>query len=577
MSSSDAQPFAVLSMHCGGTQPLRHAGEKPRSVTSDRTEDTDRPLANARQGGTRDLRDRGDVAVSFRSRPRNPAYGRQGRARRGGEAEHRAHAAARHRAPRQAVTTAVLAAALPSPAPASAPPTPTPDLPRRSQRPRANAPTATLCLINAERRARGLAPLTANARLARAAQGHAADMVARDYFSHFSPSGSSFTDRLRRVGYARQCLGGRGDARLGQPHPALAGVARGRLDAESAAPGDPAQPGLSRGGHRHRGRLAERRGRERHVRRRVRPPTLLSGFGPLHRLSAREPEDPGPARHVRRARRRCARAHGARGACPPHPRARRLCAHRDAGLRGDGAVRARGGESTDVVQKEMYTLDEGPSESLTLRPEGTAPVCRAYLEHGMHKLPQPVKLWYLSSFFRRERPQAGRFRQFWQIGAEAIGSADPGVDAELILLLAELLEAVGARGLRLRLSSLGTPATREQYRARPPGLPARARGRAVGGGARPHRPQPAARVRRRPSRHAPGDGGRAAAARPAQRRGRVSTSRPSARCSTAPASPTRSTRRSCAGSTTTRARCSSSPPTRSAPRAASAAAGATTG
>ena len=127
---------------------------------------------------------------------------------------------------------------------------------------------------------------------------------------------------------------------------------------------------------------------------------------------------------------------------------------------------ARGvGESTDVVQKEMYTIDEGPSESLTLRPEGTAPVCRAYLEHGMHKLPQPVKLWYLSSFFRRERPQAGRFRQFWQVGAEAIGSSDPAVDAELILLLSELLEAVGARGLRLRLSSLGTPETREQYRA----------------------------------------------------------------------------------------------------------------
>ena len=126
---------------------------------------------------------------------------------------------------------------------------------------------------------------------------------------------------------------------------------------------------------------------------------------------------------------------------------------------------ARGvGESTDVVQKEMYTLDEGPSESLTLRPEGTAPVCRAYLEHGMHKLPQPVKLWYLWSFFRRERPQAGRYRQFWQVGAEAIGSDDPAVDAELILLLSELLEAVGARGLRLRLSSLGTPATRETYR-----------------------------------------------------------------------------------------------------------------
>jgi histidyl-tRNA synthetase len=126
---------------------------------------------------------------------------------------------------------------------------------------------------------------------------------------------------------------------------------------------------------------------------------------------------------------------------------------------------ARGvGESTDVVQKEMYTFDEGGADSLTLRPEGTAPVARAYMEHGMHKLPQPVKLWYLSSFFRRERPQQGRYRQFWQVGAEAIGSEDPAVDAELILLLAELLEAIGARGLRLRLSSLGDPETRAAYR-----------------------------------------------------------------------------------------------------------------
>jgi histidyl-tRNA synthetase len=124
---------------------------------------------------------------------------------------------------------------------------------------------------------------------------------------------------------------------------------------------------------------------------------------------------------------------------------------------------ARGvGESTDVVQKEMYTF---PDEGVTLRPEGTAPVCRAYLEHGMHKLPQPVKLWYLGAYFRRERPQQGRFRQFWQLGAEAIGSDDPAVDAESILLLAEILEAIAARGLRLRISSLGTPETRAQYRA----------------------------------------------------------------------------------------------------------------
>jgi len=127
---------------------------------------------------------------------------------------------------------------------------------------------------------------------------------------------------------------------------------------------------------------------------------------------------------------------------------------------------ARGvGESTDVVQKEMYTLEGGEGQSITLRPEGTAPVCRAYLEHGMHKLPQPVKLWYLSSFFRRERPQKGRFRQFWQVGAEAIGSDDPAVDAESILLLAELLEALGCRGVRLRIGSLGTPATRRAYRS----------------------------------------------------------------------------------------------------------------
>ena len=130
------------------------------------------------------------------------------------------------------------------------------------------------------------------------------------------------------------------------------------------------------------------------------------------------------------------------------------------------ALFARGvGESTDVVQKEMYTFDDGGGNSITLRPEGTAPVCRAYLEHGMHKLPQPVKLWYLGTFFRSERPQHGRYRQFWQVGAEAIGSDDPAVDAELILLLGELLEAVGVQPVRLLLSSLGTPDTRAGYKA----------------------------------------------------------------------------------------------------------------
>jgi histidyl-tRNA synthetase len=123
------------------------------------------------------------------------------------------------------------------------------------------------------------------------------------------------------------------------------------------------------------------------------------------------------------------------------------------------------GEATDIVQKEMYTFDDGGGRSLTLRPEGTAPVCRAYIEHGMHKLPQPVKLWYLSSFFRAEAPQRGRYRQFWQVGAEAIGSAAPETDAELIVLLADLLESLGVKETRLHLSSLGSPETRAEYRA----------------------------------------------------------------------------------------------------------------
>lgn len=128
---------------------------------------------------------------------------------------------------------------------------------------------------------------------------------------------------------------------------------------------------------------------------------------------------------------------------------------------------ARGvGESTDIVQKEMYTFTDGSGRSLTLRPEGTAPVCRAYVEHGMHKRPAPVKLWYMGSFFRYERAQAGRYRQFWQIGAEALGSEDPAVDAESILLLGALLQETGVREARLRISSLGSPDSRAEYRER---------------------------------------------------------------------------------------------------------------
>jgi histidyl-tRNA synthetase len=124
------------------------------------------------------------------------------------------------------------------------------------------------------------------------------------------------------------------------------------------------------------------------------------------------------------------------------------------------------GESTDIVRKEMFTFEDAAARSLTLRPEGTAPVCRAFVEHGMHKLRQPVKLWYLSSFFRHERAQAGRYRQFWQIGAEALGSEDPALDAESIALLATLLKETGVREVRLRLSSLGSAAARADYRER---------------------------------------------------------------------------------------------------------------
>jgi histidyl-tRNA synthetase len=130
----------------------------------------------------------------------------------------------------------------------------------------------------------------------------------------------------------------------------------------------------------------------------------------------------------------------------------------------DTELFARGvGEATDIVQKEMFTFEDKAGRSLTLRPEGTAGVCRAYVEHGMHKLAQPVKLWYRGPFFRHEAPQAGRFRQFTQVGAEALGSDDPSLDAELILLLAELIERAGAGPARLRLSSLGTPQTRAAY------------------------------------------------------------------------------------------------------------------
>ncbi len=121
------------------------------------------------------------------------------------------------------------------------------------------------------------------------------------------------------------------------------------------------------------------------------------------------------------------------------------------------------GEETDIVQKEMYTFEDRGNDLLTLRPEGTAPVCRAYLEHGMHNLTQPVRLYYISQIFRYERPQAGRFRQHWQFGAEAIGSGDPAIDAELTEIAWTIYNSLGLSQLVLKLNSVGCRNCRGQY------------------------------------------------------------------------------------------------------------------
>lgn len=121
------------------------------------------------------------------------------------------------------------------------------------------------------------------------------------------------------------------------------------------------------------------------------------------------------------------------------------------------------GEGTDIVEKEMYTFSDRGGDSLTLRPEGTAPVVRAYLEHGMHRLPQPVKLSYIASIFRYDRPQAGRLRQHHQFGVEALGEEAAAIDAEIISLLLQLYRDVGLTGISLQLNSIGDAACRPQY------------------------------------------------------------------------------------------------------------------
>ncbi|MCL6097494.1 MAG: histidine--tRNA ligase [Bacteroidetes bacterium] len=129
------------------------------------------------------------------------------------------------------------------------------------------------------------------------------------------------------------------------------------------------------------------------------------------------------------------------------------------------ALFARGiGEATDIVSKEMYTFLDRSGESLTLRPEMTAGVVRAFIEHSLDKKQNLNKLYYVSPMFRQERPQAGRLRQFHQFGAEAIGSNDPLLDAEMIIMAYEIFKALGLKNLLVKINSLGVPSSREDYK-----------------------------------------------------------------------------------------------------------------
>lgn len=122
------------------------------------------------------------------------------------------------------------------------------------------------------------------------------------------------------------------------------------------------------------------------------------------------------------------------------------------------------GETTDVVSKEMYTFDTKGSKSLTLRPEGTAPAIRAYVQHNLGAMLPVNKLYYIARLFRYERPQAGRYREHTQLGIEAVGSKDPAIDAEVIALAAKFVESVGVKQYELKLNSIGCPECRPSYR-----------------------------------------------------------------------------------------------------------------
>jgi histidyl-tRNA synthetase len=121
------------------------------------------------------------------------------------------------------------------------------------------------------------------------------------------------------------------------------------------------------------------------------------------------------------------------------------------------------GDESDIVSKEMYVFEDRGGERVALRPEGTAGVCRAYIEHGMASRPQPVRLYYFGPMFRYDRPQAGRYRQLWQFGVECIGDPSPAADVEVIELQRMLYEQLGLGDLTLRINSIGTADTRHRY------------------------------------------------------------------------------------------------------------------
>jgi histidyl-tRNA synthetase len=121
------------------------------------------------------------------------------------------------------------------------------------------------------------------------------------------------------------------------------------------------------------------------------------------------------------------------------------------------------GQGSDVVQKEMYTFADRSDRSLTLRPEGTAPICRAYVEHGLHREAQPQKLYTIASMYRYGAPGRGRYREHWQLSVEAIGSDDPAIDAEIVQLYDTLLHRLGVTSYRLELNSIGCRECRPAY------------------------------------------------------------------------------------------------------------------